>query len=106
MSKIKSGILEILQKTSTTVIILNVLFVLSHVFFLQQHEFLSNDFFENYHYLIVLNMILMFITVALSNNKAVRIAYSIVLIFLLIFLIIFYFFVLWMTGLAKAFTHG
>lgn len=53
MSKIKSGILEILQKTSTTVIILNVLFVLSHVFFLQQHEFLSNDFFENYHYLII-----------------------------------------------------
>jgi len=106
MSKIKSEILEILQKTSTTVIILNVLLVLSHVFFLQQNEFLSNDFLKNYHYLIILNMILMFITVALSNNKALRIAYIIVLIFLLIFLIIFYFFVLWMTGLAKGFTHG
>lgn len=106
MSEISKKIFGILQKTSATIVLVPMVFIFSHLFFLQRSILFDDLSFEDYKFLLIANISLIFTTVLITDNKIVRIIYFIFLIFLIIFLIVLTFFVLWLKGMAKAFNNG
>jgi len=106
MSQLKRKFFEGLSKSNTTAFLLVAVFVLSNIFFLNRYGLFTNDFFENYHYLIMALIVLGFTSLFITDNKSLRIIFIIVSIFLFLFLIVFMGFTMWLTGMAKAFSHG
>ncbi len=106
MSEISRKIFGILQKTSATIVLVPVVFLFSHLFFLQRSILFDDLSFKDYKFLLITNISLIFITVLITENKIFKIIYSIFLIFLVIFLIVLTFAVIWLSGMAKAFNHA
>ncbi|WP_308003577.1 hypothetical protein [uncultured Chryseobacterium sp.] len=97
---------QLLKKTSTNVILVFMFFLLSHILFLQRYDFLSNEFLNNYLYLVIVNMLIILISSAVTTGKEIRTVYVIILICMFIFLIIYSLFLVLLSGLAKAHING
>lgn len=95
-----------LQKDLSSLILTLSIFVLSNIFFVQKNILGSNDFFRYYPYLILANVILFLVTAVITKNKIVRYILLVLSGFLVVFAIGFAFFMLWLSGMAKAFNNG
>jgi hypothetical protein len=97
---------KILRNSTTTLLLVCTFFVLSHILFLLHYGFFTNNCLENYHYLLIVNMFVALVSALVSTDKSIKIVCVVILVCTFIFLIIYSVFFIWLTGLAKAFTHG
>lgn len=98
MPQVKTKLFEILQNSLTSIILLFFIFILSHIFFIQQYGFLENNFSDNYIYLIVLNIILILITAFTLKEQVLQVLLIIDIVVLIVFLAVVWFLMAWIGG--------
>jgi len=97
---------KILRNSTTTLFLVCAFFVHSHILFVLHYGFFTNSCLENYHYLLIVNMFIALVSALVSTDKSIKTMCVMILVCTFIFLIIYSVFLIWLTGLAKAFSHG
>ncbi len=99
---------QFLQNPKATGFLVFLFFVLSATLLLSYSDYKagSDVFLGNLHYLLLANMAVWLISAVVSPDKMTRIVYIIMILVTFAFLVIYRLFILWLTGLSKAFIHG
>ncbi len=94
---------EVFKKNPNALAILVcIFFVISHILFLIINGFLTNEFFDTYHYLVLLNLFVILLGVIFSKAGITRILLLVFFFSVLIFLILYGVFAVWVISLAGA----
>ncbi|ASK29511.1 hypothetical protein CEY12_05050 [Chryseobacterium sp. T16E-39] len=77
-------------------------FVISHLLFLIMNGFLTNEFFDTYHYVLALNLFIILLGTVFSKRKITRIFLIVFFFCILIFLMVYGIFAFWVISLSGA----
>lgn len=78
-----------LDKPFITVLLVIIIFFLSHVFFIQLFDIWSDEFFNNYKYLLLFNILINFFSIFFISDKSIKLVFILYCIGLVIFLVLF-----------------
>jgi hypothetical protein len=83
-------------------VFVGLFFIISHILFLSINGFFTNEFFDSYHYVVLVNLFVILLGVFFSKIKLTRILLLVFFFGTLIFLIVYAFFAFWVISLSGA----